>query len=109
VTHQGCSQRHPEFCLPVLVSALTFVFLVMLPRTKVSRFPYGADQCEKMKSCLQFGEREMRSGKDETPKLHRRNARPDMMHISHLGRSLTMLNTERWDSQNSMVLLNYTG
>ena len=87
-------------CLPRYVDA----------KANTSLSIWRADQCEQMNSCLEYGKREMRSGKDDMPKLLRRNARPRMRGITVTSaRSLAMLNTERWDSHNNMVLSHSTG
>jgi hypothetical protein len=36
---QDVQQHHPGFCLPALVSSLSSLFHVLLPRTQVSLFP----------------------------------------------------------------------
>jgi hypothetical protein len=51
-------------------------------KTNISLSVWLADQWEQMNSCLEHGKRKMRSGKDDMPKLLRRNAWPRMTGIT---------------------------
>jgi hypothetical protein len=51
-------------------------------KANISLSVWRADQCERMNSCLEYGRWEIRSGKDDMPKLLRRNARPKMTGIT---------------------------
>ena len=51
-------------------------------KANISLSVWRADQCEQMNSCLEYSMQEMRSGKDDMPKLLHRNAQPGMTGIT---------------------------